>query len=155
MSDPTGGPPPNDPAIGDADDLLRRVPNRPKMVATESDGRLRPSSAALELRDGETGCSVHVQRRLPNPQEPLIVLEGHSQDWGVATATAGDARDQDRHRVVGAPRTDPPPRADDPAHAEVVPTAPSRTARKRNFGALAARMAFLQEPLMTSQRRTD
>ena len=151
MSDSTEGPPQNDPAIVDTDDLLRRVPNRPKMVAAESGGRLRPSSAALELRDGEAGCSVHVQARLPNPRDPLIVLEGHCRDWGVATATAGDARDQDRHRVVGAPRTDHPPRADDPAHAEVVPTATSRTAQKRHFRALAARMTFVQEPVMTSQ----
>jgi hypothetical protein len=91
VSDPAEEPPQNDPAIADTDDLLRRVPNRPRMIATESDGRLRPSSAALELRDGEIGCSVHVQGRLPNPPDPLIVLEGHSQDWGVATATAGDA----------------------------------------------------------------
>jgi hypothetical protein len=155
VSDRTEGPPQNDPAIADTDDLLRRVPNRPRMIATESDGRLRPSSAALELRDDETGCSVHVQGRLPNPLDPLIVLEGHSRDWGVATATAGDARDQDRHRVVGAPRTDPPPRTDDPAHAEVVPTTTSRTARKRNFGALAARMMFLREPVMASQDGID
>lgn len=155
MSDPTEELPQNDPAIADTDDLLRRVPNRPRMVTTESDGRLRPSSAALELRDGEIGCSVHVQGRLPNPPDPLIVLEDHSQDWGVATATAGDARDQDRHRVVGAPRTDPPPRADDRAHAEVMPTATSRTAQKRNFGALAAKMTFLQEPVMASRDGTD
>lgn len=152
MSDLAEALPQNDPAIADTDDLLRRVPNRPRMVTTESDGKLRPSSAALELRAGEAGCSVHVQARLPDPQDPLAVLDGHSQEWGVATATAGDARDEDRHRVVGAPREDPPPRADDPAHAEVVPTATSRTKQKRHFGALAARMTFLQEPVMASQR---
>jgi hypothetical protein len=144
----TEDPLPNDPSIADADDLLRRVPNDPSLVATTSDGTRRPSSAALTLRDDDIGCSVDVQARLPDPQKPLTVLAGHNPNWGVATCAAGDARADDLHRVVGKPEPD------DHAHAEVIPTATSRKAQKRNFKALAEKMQFLREPVMPSHETT-
>jgi hypothetical protein len=114
------------------------------MVTTESDGKLRPTSAALNLRRDETGCSVDVFGRLPDPDNPLSVLAGHPAEWGLATCTAGDARSDDTHRVVGKPLPD------DPAHAEVIPTATTRSAQKRNFKTLAEKMTFLREPVMDS-----
>jgi hypothetical protein len=70
------------------------------------------------------------------------VLAGHPAEWGLATCTAGDARNDGTHRVVGQPL------ADDPAHAEVIPTATTRTAQKRNFKALAEKMRFLRDPVI-------
>jgi hypothetical protein len=134
--------PPDDPTIVDDDDLLRRVPNRPRMVTTESDGKLRPTSAALALREGETGCSVDVRGRLEDPDEPLTVLDGHDAAWGVATCTAGAARTDGAHHVV----SDELP--DNRAHAQVVPTATSKSAQRRNFKSLAERMTFVQDPVI-------
>jgi hypothetical protein len=146
VSAPAEGRRPDDPTIVDDDDLLRRVPNWPMMVTTESDGKLRPTSAALDLRRdlGETGCSVDIQARLSDPEHPLTVLAGHPAEWGLATCTAGDARSDDTHRVVGEPLPD------DPAHAEVIPVATTRKAQKRNFKALAERMRFLRDPVMAT-----
>ncbi|HTA98829.1 MAG TPA: hypothetical protein VK730_14450 [Solirubrobacteraceae bacterium] len=133
---------PDDPEIADEDDLLRRVPNDPKLITRASDGTTRPSSAALTLRDGEVGCSVDILGRLPDPGAPLTVLTGHDPNWGVATCTAGDARADQLHRVVGKPELG------DEAHAEVIPTATTRKAQKRNFKALAEKMTFLRDPVM-------
>ena len=119
------------------------------MVTTESDGKLRPTSAALALREGETGCSVDVRRRLADPGEPLTVLARHDAAWGVATCTAADARKDGAHHVI----SDVLP--DNPAHAQVVPTAPSRNAQKRNFKVLAERMTFVQDPVMESPGSAD
>jgi hypothetical protein len=137
-------PPENDPTIADADTLLRRVPNRPRMVAREANGQIRPSSAALELREDETACSVDVLERTVAPERPLDVMVGYDERWGLASCTAGAAREEDRHRVVGDPIED------NAAHALIVPTAESRAAQKRNFSTLARRMTFVRNPELPS-----
>lgn len=132
--------PDNDPSIADSHRLLRRIPDRPKLLARRPDGGMRPSSAALELRDGESGCSVDVRERFRGPGSPLDALSGYSSTWGLAECPAGAARVDDRHRVVGDPLDD------NEAHALIVPTASSRARQKRNFGKLAESMTFLREP---------
>lgn len=136
----------DDPEIVNADVLLRRIPNWPSMVTVDAQGRARPTSAALDLRPGETYCSVDVQSRLRDPTDPFITVEGHPSEWGLASCTADDARRDGLHWVAG----DPLP--DNPAHTRVIPTATSRKARKRNFGKLAACMTFLREPMMPGPR---
>jgi hypothetical protein len=132
--------PDNDSSIADSHRLLRPIPDRPRLLARRTDGGLRPSSAALELRDGETGCSVDVRERLRDPSSPLDALSGHPATWGLAECPAGAARADDRHRVVGDALRD------NQAHALIVPTASSRARQKRNFGKLAESMTFLREP---------
>jgi len=112
----------------------------PHMVAEESDGKLRVTSAAL-IRKGETGCSVSVQSRLPDPEAPLDLLEGFPETWGVVACTAGAARDHGERRVVGRPEDN------NLAHAEVIPNASSRKEQKRSLKALAERMHFIREPV--------
>jgi hypothetical protein len=136
--------PPDDPTIADTDDLLRRVPNSPGMVKVDSEGTLRPSSAALVFPPDNIGCSVDVQGLLPDPSAPLDVLTPYPVEWGLATCAAGDAREGGQHHVVGKPE------AENPAHAEVVPTVSSRKEQKRNFSMLASRMRFLREPVTVS-----
>lgn len=132
--------PDNDTSIDDEDTLLRRVPNRPRMVALRPDGRLRPSSAALELRDDEVGCSVDVREWLPEPDSPLSSLDGCPAGWGLAACLAEAPRRDDHHRVVGDKLDD------NPAHALIVPTAETRAKQKRHFGKLAEAMTFIQAP---------
>jgi len=134
--------PGDDPSVRDEDALLRRVPNRPRLLADDGKGGTRPSSAALELRDGEDGCSVDVRRLLPNPATPLTSLTGCPTGWGLATFTAADARHEAQHHVARAWLED------NPAHALVLPTAASRSARKRNFSRLARTMQWIQPPEM-------
>ncbi len=130
----------DDPAIVDAEVLLRRVPSRPRMVTVDRDGRQRPTSAALELRPDETYCSIDIQSRLRDPTDPFITTEGHPPGWGLASCSAGDARRDGLHWVAG----DPTP--ENPAHGRVIPTATSRSAQKRNFSRMATCMTFLREP---------
>lgn len=137
--------PANDPSIADDDTLLRRVPNFSSYTAPDGTGGRRVSSAALELRDDETGCSVEVQERLADPQHPVMLLDGCPPDWGLACCAASDARYQDLHRVVGDPLVD------DPAHAHIVPTVIGRKAQKRNFSDLAKRMRWVREPTMSAE----
>lgn len=132
----------DDPSIRDEDALLRRVPNRPRLLADDGKGGKRPSSAALELRDGEAGCSVDVRRLLPDPATPLTSLAGYPTGWGLATFKAADARHEGQHHVARAWLED------NPAHALVVPTAVSRGAQKRNFSRLARAMQWIQPPEM-------
>jgi hypothetical protein len=132
--------PANDPSIGDEDALLRRVPNRPMLLADDGRGGKRPSSAALELRDGETGCSVDVQSRLARPEDPGSVATGHPVGWGLACFSTAAARFEDRHRVVGDAQVD------NEAHALVIPTASSRADQKRNFSRLARAMEWVRLP---------
>ena len=130
----------NDSSIADEDALLRRVPNRPKLVADDGQGGKRPSSAALELRENDDGCSVDVQCRLADPGAPESALAGCPADWGLASFAAGAARVEDRHRVVGNPLED------NEAHALVVPVATTRAAQKRNFSMLARQMTWVRQP---------
>jgi hypothetical protein len=111
------------------------------MVTIDGQGRARPTSAALELRPEETYRSVDVQTRLRDPTDPFIAAERHPPEWGLARCTAGDARRDSLHRVVGDALPDNP-------HTQVIPTATSRSAQKRNFRQLAMCMTFLREPLM-------
>lgn len=134
----------DDPSIADGDNLLRRIPSVPRMVAREGDGTLRVTSAAL-IRKGERGCSVSVQSRLANSADPLAVLIGFSETWGLAGCSAGSARNHGEHNVVGRPEED------NAAHAEVIPTAPSRKAQKRSLKALAMRMNVIREPTFCGQ----
>jgi hypothetical protein len=136
--------PPDDPSIVDEDNLLRRVPSQPRMVSQEGDGKVRVTSAAL-IRRGERGCSVSVQTRLPNPDAPLEILTDHQETWGVAACTAGTARNGGEHNVIGRPEPD------NPAHAEIIPTAATRKAQKRSLKALAERMHFIREPVVTGR----
>ena len=140
--------PENDLTIADTDTLLRRVPNRPMMVARDANGRMRPSSAALELREGETGCSVDVLQRTACPERPLDVMSGYGEDWGLASCSVEAPREEDRHRVVGDPLDEG--EGDNPAHALIVPTAESRAEQKRNFRKLARRMTFIRSPEVPS-----
>lgn len=133
-------PPDNDPTVADADTLLRRIPNRPMMVAREADGRLRPSSAAPELREDESGCSVDILERTATPECPVNVMSGQDPSWGLASCSVRTARADDLHRVVGDPLQD------NLAHALIVPSATSRAQQKRNFGIIARAMAFVREP---------
>jgi hypothetical protein len=138
----------DDDSILDEDVLLRRVPNRPRFLASDGKGGRRLSSQALELRESEEGCSVDVQSRLVDPANRESVLNGHPSAWGLACFLAQDAR-ACQHNVAG----DPLP--DNQAHALVVPLAESRTAQKRNFSDLAKRASLLKEPEMnndTAQR---
>lgn len=132
--------PANDPNIRDEDALLRRVPNRPMLLANDGRGGKRPSSAALELRAGEAGCSVDVQGRLPDPRDPESAASGFPAEWGLASFSTEAARSHDRHRVVGDAQID------NEAHALVVPTAETRPAQKRNFSRLAREMRWVREP---------
>ena len=52
----------------------------------------------------------------------------------------GVARNDGEHIVVSEPELD------NPAHAEIIPTAQSRKAQKRSLKALAERMVFLRNP---------
>jgi hypothetical protein len=137
-------PPENDPGVADSDTFLRRVPNRPRMLACLANGEVRLSSAALELRSDEIGCSVDILERTVTPEAPLSVLDGFDPMWGLASGVVSDARQEDLHRVVGDPLED------DPAHALIVPTAESRNQQKRNFGSLAKKMVLLREPQIPS-----
>ncbi len=69
-------PPENDPSVADDDTFLRRVPNWPSMLARLANGNVRLSSAALELRDDERGCSVDILERTATPDDPLAIMEG-------------------------------------------------------------------------------
>lgn len=131
----------DDPSISDDDNLLRRVPNVPHMVAAQSDGTIRVTSAAL-IRRGERGCSVSVQSRLHNPEEPLDVLADFPETWGLVATPAGTARNQGERRVVGRPEDG------NRAHAEVIPNATSRKEQKRSLKALAEQMIFVCEPTL-------
>jgi hypothetical protein len=136
--------PADDPSITDDDDLLRRVPNVPHMLSTQGDGTIRITSAAL-IRKGERGCSVSVRTRLPNPDAPVEILDEHQQRWGIATCTAGVARNGGEHHVTGVPEPN------NPAHAEITPTAPTRKEQKRFLKALAERMHLIREPTLTGR----
>ncbi len=131
----------DDDSILPEDVLLRRVPNRPRFLASDGRGGRRLSSQALELRPPEEGCSVDVQSRLVEPTKPGTVLDGHPPKWGLACFSAHDARTC-QHNVAG----DPLP--ENQAHALVVPLADSRTAQKRNFSDLAKRATLWKEPEM-------
>ncbi len=131
----------DDDSILSEDALLRRVPNRPRYLASDGQGGRRLSSQALELRPPEEGCSVDVQSRLTDPARPEAVLDGHPSAWGIACFSAGDAR-ACNHNVAG----DSLPQ--NPAHALVVPLADSRSAQKRNFSSLAKRAKLLKDPEM-------
>jgi hypothetical protein len=135
--------PATDPTVADSDTLLRRIPNWPKMVSREADGRMRPSSAALELRDNERGCSVDVLERTVAPERPLDLMRDYDLAWGLAWCSAQSARKEDQHRVVGEPLEDIA------AHALIVPTTESRSKQKRNFRSLAQRMVFIRDPDLT------
>lgn len=109
------------------------------MITRDADGTLRPTSASLELRklaDGsfETGCSVDVQARLPDPTYPASVLKDHPETWGLAAFLVDAARANDWNRVIGSPT------AEDAAHALIVPTTSSRPEQKRHFRELARNM---------------
>jgi hypothetical protein len=132
--------PENDASIDDQHSLLRRVPDRPKLLARRANGELRPSSAALVLREEETGCSVDVMEWLADPRKPLEALTGFPDSWGLARCFAEVPRREDRHRVVGDVDED------NPAHAQMIPTTPSRSKQKRHFGMVAEEMTFLREP---------
>lgn len=110
------------------------------LLADDGRGSKRPSSAALELRDDETGCSVDVQGRLLRPEDPESAVAGHPVEWGLARFSTGAARFEDQHRVVGDARMD------NAAHALVIPTAASRAAQKRNFSRLARAMEWVRPP---------
>jgi hypothetical protein len=118
------------------------VPNRPKYVVDDGRGGTRLSSAALDLRPDEEGCSVDVRRLLPDPADPSSVLDGYPQEWGLACLEAGAAR-RLQHNVVGDPLTGD---AENPAHALVIPLAASRAARKRNFSELAKTASWIGQP---------
>jgi hypothetical protein len=64
--------------IADDDWLLRRIPDQPERMWTRTGGALRPSSAALKPAQTDGGMSVDVRRLLPDPREPLTVLEGQN-----------------------------------------------------------------------------
>jgi hypothetical protein len=136
--------PADDRSIADEDDLLRRVPNNPRMISTQGDGSIRITSAAL-IRTGERGCSVSVQSRLHNPEAPVEILDERQQRWGIAACTAGTARNGVEHHVTGIPEPD------NPAHAEITPTATTRKAQKRSLKALAGRMRLIHEPILTGR----
>lgn len=133
-------PPENDPSVADSDTFLRRVPNWPSMLARKANGEVRLSSAALELRDDERGCSVDILERTEAPDDPLAIMDGQDSAWGLASGLVAAAREDDLHRVVGDPQDD------NVAHALIVPTAESRKRQKRNFGELAKNMVILKEP---------
>lgn len=132
--------PENDASIEDQHTLLRRVPDRPKLLARRANGELRPSSAALVLREEEIGCSVDVMERLAEPSKPLDALEGFPESWGLARCFAEVPRREDRHRVVGDADKN------NPAHAQMIPTARSRAKQKRHFGMVAEEMTFIRKP---------
>jgi len=129
----------DDDSILSEDALLRRVPNRPRFLASDGKGGRRLSSQALELRPPEEGCSVDVRSRLVDPTHPETVLDGHPPEWGIACFVAADAR-ACHHNVAG----DRLP--ENRAHALVLPLADSRTAQKRNFSDLAKRATLIKEP---------
>lgn len=133
-------PPENDPTVADDDTFLRRVPNWPRMLARLANGNVRLSSAALELRDDERGCSVDILERTAIPHDPLAIMEGQDPLWGLASGLVAAARENDLHRVVGDPLEE------NHAHALIIPTAESRNRQKRNFGELAKKMVILREP---------
>jgi hypothetical protein len=142
--------PDNDPRIADEDELLRRIPDSPKMTTSDGKGGIRPTSAALEIRidRNEIAASVDQRKLLADPDNPGSVREGHPDTWGLATFTAADARIDDKHRVVGDPIDG------NAAHTLVHPTATSRKAQKRNFSEIAQRMKWVEDYLPSQAEPT-
>jgi len=82
---------PNDPTVGDATELLRRIPDRHFFFDLKL-GRVRPSSAAFE--DDEDGDPMSVYRRDVIESEGVglqRVMAGHL-GFGLASLTAGQVR---------------------------------------------------------------
>lgn len=103
----------DDPTIGDAAPLWRRIPIDPNhLIFDENLGRIRPSSAAFDDHPNGTPMSVVLgEEVLTAGRQPESVLIGHD-DYCLASFTAGLARSLKQ----GVRRS---PLSEEPAHAEV------------------------------------
>jgi hypothetical protein len=123
----------DDPTISDNDFLWRRIVNNPHMTKVDSEGKLRPSSAAF--LDGYTGeVSVHLAR--------LTTLEKVLLDKpkvGVVEINAGYPRSLD-HKIVRDPTET------DPSHTLICPPDKSPKQRKIDARLMAAHSRWLQYP---------
>lgn len=125
--------------IDDGDALLRRIPDRPAQWTKRPDGTARPTSAAMKPHSEGGGLSVDVRRLLPDPANPLAVLEG-VPGLGLAEFQAAVPR-------ANGLQVEHTPLEENDAHADIRGfEAMSRKEAKRAQKALAEAAAWIRMP---------
>ncbi len=123
----------DDPTILDDDFLWRRIVNNPNMITRDSDGKLRPSSAAF--RDGHTGeVSVHLAR-LTTLEKVLL----DKPEVGIVEINAGYPRTLE-HKIVHDPNDT------DPSHTLICPPDKSPKQTKKDARLMAEHARWLLYP---------
>lgn len=105
--------------ISGDDYIIRRVPPSGEIdyVKAKPDGTVRPTSASLFLRTGESGLSCS-QKKITSPSQLLNQIgQSFSSGWAVAVWKVGDL--PAGLEVVATPSQ--PPELD-PGHCEIRPT---------------------------------
>ena len=128
----------DDVSIRDECQLLRRIPNKPKLNIIWDDNlrRWRPSSASFEDHPNGTPMSVVLMDDLESAGRNVIEVTNNPEEFALAAITAGCAR-LNNQKVV----RDPLP--EEPAHALVIGNK-TRSCR-RNF---AKEAIWIIEPIL-------
>ncbi|MBI2691705.1 MAG: hypothetical protein HYX29_07175 [Solirubrobacterales bacterium] len=115
--------------IADEDALLHRIPNNPDMTTSTDNGKRRPSTASFKPTGEDQAISVHLRRLIPDPAEPLTVLDPELHEGcGLVEFAARIPRELG----FGVDHT---PTIADPSHGSVIPPdtydAASKSVKKR------------------------